>query len=665
MPAPLKRAQYWDSIANFLAEDPNSILGRIAGGNIYDANQPQLQAWKQEIELLKGVLHDREGWIGFEFDVPRMGHRADVVLLTSGTVVVVEFKFEAAGKINRAAVNQVWDYALELKHFHAASHDLPIVPILVVPEANDLPAEWSRRETAPDLVYRPIAANQQSLQAVLEAAITSGTTNIDADAWYGAPYHPSPSIIKAAEDLWAGHSVAEIASSGAGTEELRAAAECLRELAQKARDLRQRLICFLTGVPGAGKTLIGLGMAAQRTADGDPHAVFLSGNEPLVRVLRAALVRDKRKRRGLMRETGARTETTTAVKKFIQNVHEHRNEALRNEQSAPFEHIAIFDEAQRAWTRKRLAEWLKQRIGVSNFDRSEPEVLIGTLARKPDWSMIVCLVGEGQEINRGEAGIGEWFRAVADRFPDWSVYASPGFADLGQAAEAWRGIPSRTEEPRLHLSVSRRSLRAENLSHFVQSLLDCDRLGAREHLERFHELYPVRLTRDLEQGKQWVRDHARGSERFGLLATSKAVRLKPYAVDVRIEVDPVHWFLDGREDLRSSFALEDAATEFDVQGLEIDWACIAWDGDVRHTGSGWTYHKVQHNLQNGSRWVNIGERNTWGRIYALNAYRVLLTRARQGMVICVPQGQAADPTRKPEFYDRTYEYLAGLGISSI
>jgi hypothetical protein len=219
-------------------------------------------------------------------------------------------------------------------------------------------------------------------------------------------------------------------------------------------------------------------------------------------------------------------------------------------------------------------------------------------------------------------------------------------------AQQW---PSTVLDDRLHLSVSMRSFRAENVSAFVKALLDCEREAAKTAFAQLVMRYPIVVTRDLLKAKKWVREHARGTERFGVVASSKAQRLKPHAIDIRVDVDPVHWFLAEKEDTRSSYYLEDAATEFQVQGLELDWVCVSWDGDFRFTGSGWSHHDFR-----GDHWTNINKPEN--RSYLLNAYRVLLTRARQGMVIFVPPGESTDPTRAPAFYDSTFLYLAELGL---
>jgi len=317
----------------------------------------------------------------------------------------------------------------------------------------------------------------------------------------------------------------------------------------------------------------------------------------------------------------------------------------------------IFDEAQRAWNAHKTASFMKRRKNQPDFKHSEPAFLLSYLDRHRDWAAVVCLVGGGQEIHTGEAGIGEWLAALSQGFPDWEVYISPHLADSEYAVDATQMVarPGRVHlDECLHLAVSMRSFRAERVSAFVKAVLDCEAGQARQTLSELTR-YPVALTRDLQRAREWVRTHARGSERYGLLASSKAMRLKPYAVDVRVLVDPVHWFLDGPEDTRSSYYLEDCTTEFQVQGLELDWACVTWDCDLRFRNSQWTFHDFR-----GSRGQRI--RNAENQGYLRNAYRVLLTRARQGMVLFVPPGDPSDPTRLPEYYDETFKYLVDIGI---
>ena len=407
------------------------------------------------------------------------------------------------------------------------------------------------------------------------------------------------------------------------------------------------------------KTLVGLNVATRRRELNQPtHAVFLSGNGPLVAVLREALTRDEVARRKSQGDNVRKGKVAESVKAFIQNVHNFRDEALIHP-DPPIDHVVIFDEAQRAWNLRQTENFMRRKKNRPGFSNSEPEFLISYMDRHADWAVIVCLVGGGQEINTGEAGIDAWLDAVNSQFPYWHMHISSRLNDseyaAGKALEVVRQRQNTHFDDCLHLAVSMRSFRAENVSEFVKALLDCEQDHAREALTRLRDRYPIAVTRNLNLGKQWIHTRARGSERFGLVASSKAQRLKPHAIDIRVDVNPVHWFLNSKEDTRSSFYLEDAATEFQVQGLELDWACVTWDGDLRFTGCGWSFHDFR-----GTRWCNIA--NPDNRRYLQNAYRVLLTRARQGMVIFVPQGDSSDPTRSPEFYDSTFHYLTELGI---
>ena len=674
-PAPnrLPRAWYEAPIRGFLETPDDAILGALTRGSGDHAVEPaQRQAWLAQIALLKRWLAGgAEGSVYFEFNIPRMGRRIDAVLLLGGVVAVLEFKVGEA-RFERAALDQAWDYALDLKNFHQESHERRIVPILIATEAkgaNVSPqAAAARLRFAHDEVAEPVGVAAADMPAMLEALQAldpsvrdAAASTEDAERWIGAPYRPTPTIIEAARALYARHSVQAIARHDAEATNLRITSQRLEELVDQAREQGRKIICFVTGVPGAGKTLVGLNLATQRREAAPTHAVFLSGNGPLVAVLREALTRDDVARRKAAGERATKKAAGTPVKAFIQNVHHFRDEALRHT-DPPADHVVIFDEAQRAWNRQKAANFMKQRKGVSDFQHSEPEFLISYMDRHRDWAVIVCLVGGGQEIHTGEAGIAEWLQAATTHFPHWELHVSSQLVGseyaAGQALELVRGRPNvHLDDQALHLYVSMRSFRAEQVSNFVKALLDCDREGAAAAYQSFRDKYPIVITRDLARAKAWVRAQARGSEQFGLLASSKAMRLKPYAIDIRVSVDPVQWFLNERSDVRSSWYLEDCATEFQVQGLELDWTCVTWDGDFRKAGhdADWTYHDFR-----GDRWVNIHQPDN--RNYLKNAYRVLLTRARQGMVVFVPPGDPEDPTRSPAYYDATWRYLEGAGL---
>ena len=652
--APRVSAYYWAPVPAFLSADPASVLGTLASANAFPLDQQQRDAWEEQIRILKTALDGVAGTIFLEFEVPRLGSRIDPVVVSGPAIFPIEFKCGEA-QYRLADYNQTWDYALDLKNFHEASHHAPVFPILVATAARSSDSDWPPAHA--DGVRPPHRCRAGGLGRAIHRGLAGvGGDLIDGPGWGTACYQPTPTIIEAARALYARHSVDAISRSDAGAKNLRVTSGAVEEIIELARTRGQKAIVFLTGVPGAGKTLVGLNVATQRREMGEARAVFLSGNGPLVAVLREALVRDEMARRGgRIRKGHVRQE----VKPFIQNVHNFRDDGVRNP-AAPGDHVVIFDEAQRAWDKKKAADFMKRRKKIPNFNLSEPEFLISYLDRHQRWAVIVCLVGGGQEIHQGEAGIGEWLNALRTTFDQWQVYLSP---DLGgseyaaaSALDAFGDDRRSVRDERLHLTTSMRSFRSEHVSAFVKALLDCDVAGARRLHAEVSRRYPIAITRDLATAKEWVRNHARGSERYGLVASSKAQRLKPHAIDVRVNVDPIHWFLDGRHDTRSSYYLEDAATEFQIQGLELDWICVTWDADLRLDSDGWHYHEFR-----GKRWNAVSEKGYRQR-YLLNAYRVLLTRARQGMVIFVPPGESSDPTRKTAFYDQTYDYLTGLGL---
>lgn len=656
----MARSFYSDSVADFLKRSPEEILGAI-NANALSAEVTQQNAWLSQIAILKTELQSfvGRGSVYFEFSVPRIGKRIDVVLVLDGAIFVLEFKV-GDDEYRRAAIEQVWDYALDLKNFHDASHDAFIVPVLVATEAisREVKPQFSARN---DNVLVPITIAPVQLGFALERVLVMHTgTDADSATWHEGRYRPTPTIIEAARALYAGHSVEEISARGAEAKNLSETSDAVVALVHQASREQKKIICFVTGVPGAGKTLVGLNISNTRLAEAEGKAVYLSGNGPLVKVLQEALAIDRHESSRPTAQPVTKAEARRAVSSFIQNVH-HFRDAYIDDKSAPHNHVSIFDEAQRAWDLKETQRFMKEKKGIPDFGMSEPEFLISCMDRH-DWAVIVCLVGGGQEINRGEAGISGWINALVEKFPNWSVSVSSELADSEYAAAAaltrLRERGRFDENRALHLATSMRSFRAGGLSDFIRRLLDLDVEGAKHLLGQFEGRYPIVLTRSVSTAKAWVRQQARGSERFGMMVSSQAQRLKPFAIDVRVSTNPVHWFLKDRFDVRSSFYLEDVATEFDVQGLELDWSCVVWDGDFRHSKNGWI-----HSSFRGNRWEKISKAER--QSFLKNAYRVLLTRARQGMVIVVPEGDAHDKTRMPALYDDTYGYLASLGLRSI
>jgi Schlafen group 3, DNA/RNA helicase domain len=505
-----------------------------------------------------------------------------------------------------------------------------------------------------------LLSNGDYLGALLRSVVqqTPKQKVLDPTAWATSGYKPTPTIIEAAQALYRGHRVEDITRADAGAKNLSKTTACLTQIIEDAKAQHRKAICFVTGVPGAGKTLAGLNLVTQRTkVHEEEHAVFLSGNGPLVEVLREALTRDEQAQALLVNKPIKRADATRKVEPFIQNIHHFRDANLVTD-AAPDEHVAVFDEAQRAWDKNQTAKFMAQKKGIPNFDMSEPQFLIQVMDRHSDWCTIVCLIGGGQEINAGEAGLTEWFLALKRSFPEWLIYTSPELThrDYHWGQDLASVIADHTHQIHqgLHLSVSVRSFRAEKLSEFVGALVHGEADNARSIYQHIEATYPIVLTRDLAHAREWLRSQARGSERFGLVASSGASRLKPEGINVHEKIDATYWFLNGKTDVRSCYYLEDPATEFDIQGLELDWVGVCWDADFRFVNARWSHHKFR-----GTAWQNVN--NISQRSYLANAYRVLLTRARQGMVIYIPPGES-DPTRPPEFYEGTAAYLEKCGL---
>ena len=654
----MKRSFYEGDIAEFCGADPHAILGAIVAGADGGSSQSQQNAWMVQIEILQGALAETAGGVFFEYAIPRMGTRIDVVVLMGPVIFVLEFKV-GAEQSTPDACDQAWDYALDLNYFHEQSHGAMIAPVVIPTQAADFPIRIQRTHHK-DALLVPMSASPAQLRHVVDEVLRQATANpIDPLTWRNGRYSPTPTIIEAATALYRGHHVAEISRSDAAATNLTETTNAIDACIRQAREGGHKAICLVTGVPGAGKTLVGLNIATKHLTHHDnTYSVFLSGNGPLVNVLQEALALDHVARAKDSGDRITRREARSRVKTFIQNVHHYRDEYLRDP-GPPFDHVALFDEAQRAWDLEQTSRFMAQKKKRPNFNQSEPEFLISCIDRHPDWGAIVCLVGGGQEIHTGEAGIGEWIAALNRSFPHWHVHISSRLTDTEYGAGAILKQLAGREHVRfhdnLHLGVSMRSFRAEHLSTLVKHLLDLELDAARDVYQSLAAGYPILLTRDVAKAKDWLRAQARGSERYGMVVSSQAERLKPYAIDVKSPMNPVHWFLHGKDDVRSSYYLEHVATEFSIQGLELDWVGMTWDADFRHLGNGWDHLSFR-----GSRWTQI--RKPERKTYLKNAYRVLLTRARQGMVIVVPEGDRNDPTRHPDFYDPTFAYLKSVGF---
>lgn len=703
------RCLFDKSFKEFLSLDRMSVLGLLHSGYHGETLTTTDEAWLGEIDIMRQVLElwkDEDAHIIFEYEIPRLGKRIDVVLLLRGIIFCLEFK---VGKkdVLQTDLEQVMDYALDLKNFHRFSHDRVIVPILV-PTLHKTASTLFQPSVYHDQIYNTLISGAEQLQDLINKVLVhaSATKSDSISNWIISPYTPTPTIVEAARALYENHSVEDITRHEADKVSTDRTINYILQIIQESKEQQKKSICFVTGVPGAGKTLVGLDVAIKQTyqngeLDKENGAVYLSGNGPLVAVLTEALARDNYNKCSSRGESKKKSDSRREVSEFIQIIHRYRDNMLakiknpvengvveidpvkaiklKNTGYGEVEHVAIFDEAQRSWTHKRIADYLKRggtygnKLKVPNFPMSEAEFLIWSLDQREDWAVIVCLVGGGQEINTGEAGITEWIKALNSKFRHWRVFISDKLTDAeyadGRVNELLKENKMVTFSDNLHLAVSLRSFRAEKLSDFVHSLLSFKTDASSLYKDVDERKYPVVLTRDMDKARAWLRQMARGTQQTGILVTKVAARFKPLAVHILPQDDDnaVHWFLEDKTDIRSSNYLEDAATEIQVQGLELDFACVLWDADMRCENREWNFYKF-----NGrNKWKP--ETNVENQKYMLNAYRVLLTRARQGVIICVPEGNnnitsegfPEDPTRLPEYYNGTYNYLKSLGIKEI
>ena len=657
------------TVSIFIDTDEDALIGRLVDGvgatGIYTHEQTQIDAWREEIRLLKDELSFacfQDWFIILEYEIPRRSRRPDVILLGPFIIFVIEFKM-GSDSWDSSSRWQVNSYARDLRDFHAESKGRQIVPVLCATRAlGDWSKECSALEGTSEVLglVRTNGSDLHELLATLNiAAPAASNSTIDPIAWLNSPYRPTPTIIDAAVQLYEGNGIREISHHYAYN--LHQTTEMAVKEINEARNLGHRVIIFVTGVPGAGKTLTGLDVVhdpSLRYSD-SLAGIFLSGNGPLVKVVREALVRSRRSA-GLKREERERQVST-----FIQNVHNFLRYHRDNPSEIPHENVVVFDEAQRAWDSAQMDK--KWDIPVS-----EPAMLLEIMERFPDWAAIIALVGGGQEIYLGEAGLEEWGRSLADRPMEWRVVASSEVLKGGDSVSGHRlfenGLPKNVgfhENPLAHLDVVVRSHRAQRWAEWVNQLLTLNTSVARENLPETNE-FPCFVTRNLETARSWLRMHhsLNQTERTGLIASSSDLRLRAYGIEMSTGFHRgfafERWFLDSEDDIRSSYLLEVAASEFECQGLELDWVGVCWGGDLVPTNdlSSWEYRKFK-----GSKWQNVRQESE--QAYTLNRYRVLLTRARCGLVIWVPVGDRKDPTRDPERFDRVYKALIQAGVHSL
>lgn len=661
----MMRSYYSEKFSKFLTDSDDMILGTLLQNDPYSTLNTQKNAWRVQIELLKNNLNNLNlDRILFEYTIPRMGRRVDNVIFFKGIVFLIEFKV-GEDSFKNQDLKQAEGYALDLKYFQAGSRTCKIVPILVATEA---PTTDNSFELVED-IFKPLKSNGENLsELILKVSEMLDEPELDSVNWEQSNYNPTPTIIEACQALYAEHKVEEITRNDREGEAFIQASKTIEKIIFDSKSNNHKSLVFLTGIPGSGKTLVGLDVASkfQNIAE-DQHSVYVCGTSALIHVIQEALVRDKYHR---LKDTPDQ-KTKEAIRKEVEVLFQvilHYRKSVITENAPAYEKIVVFDEAQRMWDQHEADKNIKL-LGLPPKKQSEPDLLIEHMDKSHEWGVILCLLGGGQEINKGEDGLIEWLKSIKNNFPHWHVYAAPEIKTkeyLGNmSSDEILDFPHKQFLDELHLRTSTRSFKAENFSKMINHLLEVEfdeakhiiaQLNTKPESEKYHLL----LTRDFQTAKNWVKSKTRGTERCGLFTTSKSIRLWPEGIVKRgqREFDPLAWWLDDEKYIDSSYSLEIPCTEFFSQGLELDWSIFAWDACLRPKNNDWEYLRF--------------ERYTWKKIndekkqkYLKNAFRVLLTRARQGTIIFVPKGDTEDNTRLPEYYDGIYNYLKQLGIQEI
>lgn len=675
------KAYYCNSIPGFIADRSTDIVGRLVQ-HAFDINKEQERGWENQISELQTRLEKcgMEGDIIFEYDIVRLGKRIDVILLIRHMVFSLEFK-NGKKAFDAQDARQAEDYAIDIKNFHKESEDLYVCPILIATDAGRYTKPQSQACYPDKQVYLQRENIETLIPKITEIASLYGDDGeIDFEKWFNSPYYPTPTIISAAVEAYSSHDLSHIAQSEAGQENINQCENEIYKIIDYARTQNKKCVCFVTGVPGAGKTLVGLDVVAKSLDNSDSGlSVYLSGNGPLVDVLREALKKsveasDKEREaiwKKAKKSAGKEVDipkpekqynqyTQAAINMLIQSSFQFKKAYAVHNDPTP-ENILIFDEAQRVWNEEQM----KRKHNNPAMVISEPQLLFSIMDRKNDWAVMVCLVGLGQDIHDGEVGINEWFRCGIEEFVDWELFYSPSIFDQVEDKNINKKLILECDRCHqvngLHLMTSIRSFRADKQCQFVDALLDNRPSDAADVLRQIFNKYPIFVTRDYDKAKKWIRNQVRGSQRSGVLASSSAQRLKPEGIFVPTDIDVKNWFLAPSDDLRSSNMLEVVASEFKVQGLELDWALVCWDADLRRKDElEWDHYSFR-----GTKWMKRNKEDQ--KRYLVNSYRVLLTRARQGMVVFVPKGvnPEVDSTRNSKFYDDVYDYLLQCGINEL
>ena len=671
-------AYYQATLREFLDETPSAILWKLAQANAaarFPLTPQATEAWNIQLPILtsglselRGAIPESDEWgVLLEYPIPIVGKRIDAVLLAHNVVIVIETK---TGTSPNSATRQVDDYALNLACFHEYSEHKTIVPLVV----SDSRASSNSTRTEFDSLIEPCCFASTSdlgrtLNAVCDKHLRKSEPPIKIEDWNRGRFKPIPPIIDAAVGLYSGMDVFEIGHACAAREDLQKTTDVLVQVVLESRRDGQKAICFTTGVPGAGKTLVGLNTVHRPEIKN--FSSFLSGNGPLVKVIQEALIRDVVRRSKIANQSITRRQAELEVRTFVHNVHRFADQYYGEGRPEPAQNVIVFDEAQRAWDAEQNQRAKRPHV-------SEPEMMLEVMDRRSDWAVIIGLIGGGQEINRGEAGLAEWGRALS-RFPHWRVYASPTVLNP-DAPRGYRLFESSffhedtIQLESLHLNVSTRSIRAQSISEWVDAVLSGESEAA-SHISKNIHAKPL-VTRNLNAAKLWLKTNQRGRTRAGLVASASAARLRVDGLepsfDFHQRFDWEHWFLDSDDcrdfecshqycnDVRASSKLEVAATQFEIQGLELDWIGLCWSEDLVWDGMKWVCRKFDN-----KKWKPIRQADTRRLSYLVNGYRVLMTRARQGMVIYVPRPPENDASRLRADLDLTAEFLSNCGAEEL
>ena len=657
-----------DFALNHKPEDIVDFLTDSDESSDYYELSLQKKAWANQISILKKYLKDKNGYIIFEYVLSRVNMRIDVVLLMNDIVYSLEFKNNETMFLE-SDIDQAGGYGYALKNFYEINRNKYVVPILIATRAPDSECSVAS-DLGTDGLFSLFKANVNKMEQYIDLIRSKYGSDViyseeDFENWINSPFKPNPTIIQSARSIYMNNQIDDFFKFDAGEENLKITELTVEAIVNEARDNKKKIICFVSGVPGAGKTLVGLDLAGKTRNNKDnnlPDAVFFSGNGPLINVLTEALGRDAIKQ--FPEKYEKKYQAVNNVKTFIQDLHAFKQDIISSKKKNIDENVLIFDEAQRVWDEEQLKKWLiKKEADASFYGLSEADLLLDVFSKK-EWGVIVALVGLGQDIHTGENGLGVWFKSLLEKHNEWDIRLSKQiFEQSADNLYKYKGLilnnPKVKDCSGLYLETCIRTPRARNLSEFAEAVLSNKPEQAKIAISKFDN-YPICITRDLKLAEQFVLRNTQRKERCGKLCSSNSKILGKYS-HCFDNIDNWHfanWMLDdfGRD---SSNSLIFSASEFNIQGLEIDWSLLGWDMDMYYSNGEWHEQRMLTKKR-------FEESTEIQKKHILNSYRVLLTRARKGMIIYIPKSSDfEDNYDVSQYMDSTYDYLKSCGIKDI